>query len=99
MAPWRQKGLVLMKSTFHRRLKKLEDRGGLGDGGIDFRMGPLKRLPADYTGTRHIVIVSRGPGPGPRSEWIEAEERPGPAPSDTEDPIPTIFLSEADMNL
>ena len=51
--------------------------------------GWLLPLPADYVGERHIVTVSREPTRSPRFEWCEWEERPGPAPSDAEDVVPT----------
>ncbi len=44
------------------------------------RYGWTTRLPADYTGERHVVVVKRTPGGSPNFEWCEFEERPGPAP-------------------
>ena len=56
------------------------------------RSGYLKTLPTDYVGERHVVIVKQeSSGNG---EWCEFEERPGPAPLDTqEDDVGiTIYL-------
>jgi hypothetical protein len=51
-----------------------------------FRSGYLKTLPADYVGERHVVIVKREPaGATGQNEWCEFEERPGPAPLDSQE--------------
>ena len=50
-----------------------------------FRSGVLKTLPADYVGDRHVVVVKREPGGAPGNEWCEFEERPGPAPLDSQE--------------
>ena len=46
---------------------------------FQIRLGHVKRLPRDYTGERHIEIVKRLPPMSPIGEWVEFEERPGPA--------------------
>jgi len=61
------------------------------------RYGYLTRLPDDYTGERHVVIVSRTTESSGR-ELCEFEERPGPAIGPDEDaafavPALTIYLS------
>jgi hypothetical protein len=43
------------------------------------RFGSLKRLPAEYTGERHVVISKHLPNRGDQ-EWVEFEEVPGPEP-------------------
>ena len=56
-----------------------------------FRSGYLKTLPADYVGERHVVIVKREPSGN--GEWCEFEERPGPAPLDSqEEDCTTIYI-------
>ena len=50
-----------------------------------FRYGFVSPLPAEYTGERHIEIVSRQPTDRPFVELCEFEERPGPAPAGKED--------------
>ena len=61
------------------------------------RYGYLTPLPDDYTGDRHVVIVSRTTQ-SDGTEWCEFEERPGPAPVQEEDcaftvPALEIFLT------
>ena len=49
-----------------------------------YRYGYLTKLPAEYTGEKHVVITSRiveGPG----REHCEFEERRGPAPFSDDD--------------
>ena len=58
--------------------------------------GWLLPLPADYVGERHVVTVKREPTTSPYFEWCEWEERPGPAPIDADDGVPTPYLTEAD---
>jgi len=60
------------------------------------RYGWLTTLPADYVGERHFVIVQQEPTGSPHFEWYEWEERPGPAPIDADDGVPTPYLTEAD---
>ena len=49
-----------------------------------FRYGFVSPLPAEYTGERHIVIVSRQPTDRPFVELCEFEERPGPDPAEAQ---------------
>jgi hypothetical protein len=51
------------------------------------RLGPLKQLPRDYTGERHVEVVKRLPPRSPMGEWVEFEERPGPSPKPPEERI------------
>ena len=48
-------------------------------------MGPLKRLPRDYTGEKHVVELNRRPSSTfPNSFDADFEERPGPGPRNRE---------------
>jgi hypothetical protein len=49
------------------------------------RLGPIKKLPRVYTGERHVAIAKRLPPRSPFGEWVEFEERPGPAPEQPDD--------------
>jgi hypothetical protein len=66
-----------------------------------FRSGYLKTLPTDYVGERHVVIVKREPARAPGNfEWCEFEERPGPAPLDSqEEDCTTIYIVYRDVGI
>jgi len=68
-----------MKASLRSRLERLEARTEVTPS--FFRYGWLKRLPSDYIGERHTVIVKREPTGSPHAEWCESEERPGCAPA------------------
>jgi hypothetical protein len=55
-------------------------------GGIEWQMGYVQRLPVDYAGERHTVIVSRLP-----NGYYEWEERPGPGPVDYDGDAATLI--------
>jgi hypothetical protein len=59
----------------------------------------LKRLPEDYVGERHVVIVEREPLSSSNTGLCEFEERPGPAPPGSDDGVPRVYLSEDEMKL
>jgi hypothetical protein len=62
-----------------------------------FRWGVLKRLPDDYVGERHIVVVEiEGTSD---TGWCEFEERPGSPPPGSDDGVPRVYLSEDEMKL
>jgi hypothetical protein len=65
------------------------------------RSGYLKTLPTDYVGELHVVIVKREPvGATGQNEWCEFEERPGPAPVDTqEEDCTTICIVYRDIGI
>ena len=42
------------------------------------QVGSLKKLPDDFVGERHVVVVKRYPSGTPNWEPCEFEERPGP---------------------
>ena len=63
------------------------------------QIGPLKRLPADFLGDRHVVVARRYPSGTPNWETCEFEERPGPAPSGVQNGASRIYLEEGDLGL
>jgi hypothetical protein len=72
-----------MKSSIRVRVKRLEARTKARTI-PPFRSGYLTRLPEEYTGERHVIIVRSEPD-GLHGEWCEFEERPGPAPPGSHD--------------
>jgi hypothetical protein len=77
-----------------RRLERLEARTE-PERLTCFRYGWLKRLPQDFSGERHVVMLKREPVGSARAQWCEFEERAGPAPEDCmgEDST-TVHLAE-----
>jgi hypothetical protein len=61
------------------------------------RYGAIKPLPTDYTGERHVVIVKCEPTTSPKVERCEFEERPGPAPPNSDDGSVNVYLSQVEM--
>jgi hypothetical protein len=88
-----QSGGVRVRSRLLERIKRLEQMQKLAKPSI-FRSGCLKRLPEDYVGERHIVIVKREPTELPNVERCRFEERPGPGPPDLDDSSLTVYLTE-----
>jgi hypothetical protein len=81
-----------MKSRLMSRLERLEARP---EARKPFKLlyGWITRLPADFVGERHTVIVKREPAGSPHAEWCHFEERPGPAPPGSDDGGLTICLT------
>ena len=49
-----------MKTALLKRLKRLEEVGAVvAEQPVELQIGYLKRLPAEYDGERHVVIVGR----------------------------------------
>ena len=63
------------------------------------QIGLLRRLPDEFVGERHIVVVKREPTSTPNWETCEFEERAGPEAPGTRDDAGRVYLSEDDMNL
>ena len=63
------------------------------------QIGLLRRLPDDFVGERHIIVVKREPTSTPNWEACEFEERPGSEPPGTRDESCRVYLTEADMRL
>ena len=82
-----------MKSSLRFRVERLEARMPAKKLGM-LRTGYLTHLPEDFTGERHVVIVKQEPVEGsPGHQWCEFEERPGPAPTGSDDGGLTIYLT------
>ena len=80
-----------MKSSFRSRVKRLEARTKASEP-PKLCTGYLTRLPEDFTGERHVVVVQRD-STSPYEEWCEFEERPGPAAPGSDDGGLTIYLT------
>jgi hypothetical protein len=82
-----------MKSAILRRLKRLEEVRAIESlPPVELQIGYVKKLPADYTGERHVVTVGRDADGTYR--W---EERRGAPPASEDGPksIFRIFLVRA----
>ena len=67
-----------MKAGLLKRLKRLEEVRPVDNLAlVEFQIGYLRSLPAEYTGDRHLVTVGRDP-----DGLYHWEERPGPEPAD-----------------
>ena len=86
-----------IKRSFQARLQRLEAE--LRHNAEPYlRIGLLRQLPADYTGERHVVIVREGEVEGGRHSCT-FEERPGPAPPGSRDPVPWLCLTETQLRI
>jgi hypothetical protein len=85
------------KTTLKSRLRRLETRSE--EVQPLMQIGPLRKLPDDYVGERHVVVVKRELTSTPNCEACEFEERPGPEPRGADDQACRVFVSEADMRL
>src|SRR5206468_4694748 len=74
---WRDT-IKIVKRNLLFRLERLEARTQVRESTI-FRYGWVTRLPEDFTGERHTVIVTREATGSSNTEWCHFEERPGPA--------------------
>jgi hypothetical protein len=84
-----------MRANLQKRLEKLEARI-VSETLPFFRYGWVKRLPKEYLGERHIVIVKREPTGSPNMEWCEFEERAGPPATDSQGDDCTVYLMKRD---
>ncbi len=75
-----------MSSRLKSRLVRLERIEAVSRLVIRIRIGAVKRLPREYTGERHLVVVKQLPPRSPGHEWVEFEERPGPEPEQPSGP-------------
>jgi hypothetical protein len=85
-----------MKAQLRSRLERLEART-VAIAPPKFRYGAIKPLPTDYTGERHVVIVTREPTRSPNVERCEFEERPGPPPPGSDSGGVNVYMSEVEM--
>ena len=80
------------------RLKRLERQSAKANQSAIRIVVWAKRLPNDFVGERHAVMVRDAAQSA--HGYCEYEERAGPAPSGTVmDDIPTVFMTEDDLNL
>ena len=87
-----------MRSKLLSRLERLEAQAQAARGEM-IQIGPLKRLPADFIGDRHVVVARRYPSGTPNWETCEFEERPGPALPGVHDGAGRIYVEEDDLRL
>ena len=80
-----------MRSTLIARLKRLEALTPPVPTLVQY--GWITRLPKDYIGERHVVIVKRERTGSDNMEWCRFEERPGPAPESSDDPNFQVHLT------
>jgi hypothetical protein len=70
------------------RLKRLDACFAPNQPPPTFRCGWLTKLPVEYTGERHVAVVSRPPADLAEGLW-EFEERRGPGPME---PLENSFI-------
>jgi len=87
-----------MRSKLLSRLERLEAVSQDARQSV-MQVGSLKKLPDDFVGERHVVVVKRYPSGTPNWEPCEFEERPGPAPSGVQDEASRIYVEEDDLRL
>ena len=68
-----------MKATLLVRLARLESQTRFAPSAF-YEYGWLARLPKEYVGERHRVVIERQPTRSPRAAWCEWEERPDQRP-------------------
>jgi hypothetical protein len=83
-----------MSSTLRSRLERLEAQRRAAAVATT-RYAFVSRLPDDFVGARHIVMVENA---APSGEWAHFEERPGPGPNEA-DGAHVIYLSETDRRI
>jgi hypothetical protein len=81
-----------MKAALESRLKRLEGRALVSREPFTVRFGPLRCLPREYVGERHVAILKQLPSEAPDRERYEFEERPGPGPGLFSDKSITVFF-------
>jgi hypothetical protein len=86
-----------MSRALLSRLARLETRATAAERDR-FRIGYLTTLPPDYSGERHVVILSRL-RTDDGMEVCACEERPGPAPAGAEISDCQVYFGEIDRNL
>jgi hypothetical protein len=64
-----------MRPALLSRLQRLEVKTEMNTP-VMFQYGWLRRLPSDFTGEKHVVIVKREPSRRSNVEWCEFKERP-----------------------
>lgn len=88
-----------MKKTWEKRIRKLElALQSRSRPSMVFRYGPVRYLPQDTSGERHMAIVKSEPTALAKVEHCEFEERMGPAPKSHHDLSFAVYLSAEDKN-
>jgi hypothetical protein len=87
-----------MKGNLLSRLGRLETRNQEARQSV-MQVGSLKKLPDDFVGERHVVVVKRQQTCTPNYESCLFEERPGPEPPGNRDQAFRIFVAEEDRGL
>ena len=76
-----------MKTGLLKRLKRLEEVQATENlSPVEFQVGFVKKLPAEYAGDRHLATVGRDP-----DGLYHWEERPGPEPDEGTGNFPPPF--------
>jgi hypothetical protein len=81
-----------MRVNLLARLKKLDATFVPNKPAPTFRCGWLTTLPEDFTGERHIVVVSRPPDNSPEEPW-EFAEQAGRGPTEPWENSFTVYLT------
>lgn len=79
------------------RVEKLEAQR-CGVAATITRYGLVARLPDDFVGERHVVLIKRVRTDSPNTEWCHFEERRGPGPDEAEG-ANVIYLSQTDAKM
>jgi hypothetical protein len=87
-----------MKMKLLSRLGRLETQYQEARQSV-MQVGPLKKLPDDFVGERHVVVVKRQQASTPGYESCEFEERPGPEHPGMRDQACRIFVTDEDRGL
>jgi hypothetical protein len=87
-----------MKTRLLSRLGRLETRNQETRQSV-MQVGSLKKLPDDFVGERHVVVVKRQQTSTPGFESCEFEERPGPEPPGARDQAWRIYVAEEDRGI
>jgi hypothetical protein len=87
-----------MKTKLLSRLGRLEIRNQEARQSV-MQVGSLKKLPDDFVGERHVVVVKRRQTSTPNYESCEFEERPGPEPPGLRDQALRFYVAEEDRGL
>jgi hypothetical protein len=80
-----------MRMNLLARLKKLDARFVPNQPPPTFRWGWLTTLPAEYTGERHVALVTKPPADS-EEPW-EFEEQPGRGPAEPWENSFTVYLT------
>ena len=82
-----------MRMNLLSRLKKLDARFAPNRPMPTFRYGWLTTLPEDFTGERHVAVVTKPPANSVPGEPWQFEERQGPGPDEDWNNTFTVFLT------